>query len=237
VHTCIGHSVKRKIFPYEITNLRLQIKPYFRPLTPLDEAKLITPRSLLHAAGRLASDNLKHLKMTGSTLHQTIETWISALSLYNEDLLNQKPGPDEWSLGELYIHLIEETNYYFSQVDACIISNENTAEQITEDAETIFANNALPDIKIRGNNKLSTNLPPPVPIEDIRRKLHQLKDQLSSLAISIHISNCAGRTRHPRLGYFSATQWLQFADIHMRHHLRQKARIEAALRIPPGTRI
>ncbi len=173
--------------------------------------------------------------MIESKLHQTIETWISALSLYNEDLITQKPGTDEWSLGELYIHLIEETSYYLSQVDACITSNENTAEQITADAYTIFANNALPDIRIKGNTKLPTNLSPTARIEDIRRKMQQLKDQLSALAIGIHTSNCAGRTRHPGLGYFNATQWLQFADIHMRHHLRQKARIEAALRIPPDT--
>jgi hypothetical protein len=173
--------------------------------------------------------------MNKSALHQTLDTWLSALCLYNEDLIVKKPGPDEWSLAELYIHLIEETHYYFSQVGACIRSNEHAAEQFTADAETIFANNALPDIRIKGNAELSRDLSLAIRVEDIRREMQQLKDQLSALCIGIDTSAYAGKTRHPGLGYFNAKQWLQFADIHMRHHLRQKARIETRLGVHPDT--
>jgi hypothetical protein len=49
---------------------------------------------------------------------------------------------------------------------------------------------------------------------------------MSSAAIKITESPFGGKTKHPGLGYFSAHEWLQFADMHFRHHLRQKKRID-----------
>ena len=40
-----------------------------------------------------------------------------------------------------------------------------------------------------------------------------------------------GKTKHPGLGYFSAEEWLQFAEMHFRHHLRQKKRIDEFLKM------
>jgi hypothetical protein len=39
-----------------------------------------------------------------------------------------------------------------------------------------------------------------------------------------------GKSRHPGLGYFNAGEWLRFIEMHMRHHLRQKERIDAFLK-------
>ena len=39
-----------------------------------------------------------------------------------------------------------------------------------------------------------------------------------------------GKAKHPGLNYLNASEWLQFADMHMRHHLRQKKRIDDFLR-------
>jgi hypothetical protein len=34
------------------------------------------------------------------------------------------------------------------------------------------------------------------------------------------------KTKHPRLGYLNAKQWLRFIEIHLKHHLKQLERIE-----------
>jgi hypothetical protein len=34
------------------------------------------------------------------------------------------------------------------------------------------------------------------------------------------------KNKHPGLDYFNANEWLQFAEMHLRHHLRQKKRID-----------
>jgi hypothetical protein len=49
------------------------------------------------------------------------------------------------------------------------------------------------------------------------------------LCASHNLDNATGKTRHPGLLYFSALEWLRFAEMHMRHHFRQKKRIDEAL--------
>ncbi|MDB5279911.1 MAG: DinB family protein [Ferruginibacter sp.] len=53
---------------------------------------------------------------------------------------------------------------------------------------------------------------------------------MNDLAARIAASKFKGKTKHPGLDYFSATEWLQFVDIHFRHHLRQKKRIDDFLK-------
>ena len=59
--------------------------------------------------------------------------------------------------------------------------------------------------------------------------LLKLKDELNKAAALVSTRSGKGKTKHPGLHYFTAREWLQFADMHMRHHLRQKKRIEEFL--------
>ena len=56
-----------------------------------------------------------------------------------------------------------------------------------------------------------------------------IKEFLTQLAKHMtHISSADLRlkTRHPRLGYLNAQEWLRFIEIHLKHHLKQIKRIE-----------
>ena len=92
----------------------------------------------------------------------------------------------------------------------------------------MFANNEFPDARIEGppSNK---EIPQPDSIEALKVRLQQLENRASSLPALAGNSQRGGKIRHPRLGYFSAEEWLQFAGMHLRHHLRQKARIDSFL--------
>jgi hypothetical protein len=82
-------------------------------------------------------------------LDQSIDSWIKELEQYDFIQLCAKPSPTSWSLGQVCMHLIENTNYYVDQIKMCV----------------------------------------------------------------------------------NAREWFQFADMHFRHHLRQKKRIEKFLEI------
>jgi hypothetical protein len=169
-------------------------------------------------------------------LNETLDSWIAALSDYDLNVLLKTPDAENWSLGQLYMHLVSESGYYRLQIEACLKSNEHAEKDINENGKVIFANNSLPDMKIKRGGELSDDLPQPVCKEEIFYKLQELKIQLNSLAKQIDVTKCSGRTRHPGLGYFNAAQWLQFTEIHMRHHFRQKRAIEdrlVAIRMNP----
>jgi hypothetical protein len=159
-------------------------------------------------------------------LNETLNIWITALQNYDFDALVAKPDPETWSLGQVFLHLISETNYYIEQIEYCLIHHENASGQMTENGLLMFANNEFPDERIKNDAPSAQNIPQPTSKSDLLEQMLSLKTQLNLLWDKIMDIKPLGKTRHPGLGYFNAQEWVQFAEMHLRHHLRQRKRIE-----------
>src|SRR5690242_7193469 len=166
-----------------------------------------------------------------SQINITIDKWIDLANKYSLSTLLKKPSDESWSLGQVAMHIDAETNFYITQIETCLHSSENSTESMTDDAKTMFEQNSFLNIKIRRDDTLSQHYPQPESKDDLYDRMNKLKERLNSLVIKIHARNSKGKTMHPGLGYFNAEQWLQFAEMHMRHHLRQKATIETELNL------
>ena len=164
-------------------------------------------------------------------LESTIDTWIDALRHYDLNVLQTKPDKDSWSLGQVYMHILEDTNYYVGQIERCLTHSENQTGEKTDFAVKLFSNNDFPDQKIKGDSAASQSIPQPASKSELVKQMIQLKTRLTLLWFTVKNSNSTGKTKHPGLGYFDAQEWLRFSEIHMRHHLRQKRRIEDGLKI------
>ena len=154
--------------------------------------------------------------------------WLDALDAYNESELALRPAANSWSIGQVYMHLLSETGYFFEQAVHCAGSVENKQESWTPEAGYMFARNEFPDAIIEGppTNQLT---PQPVDRQHIRIGLEKLLETLDKLAPAL-ANDRGGKSRHPGLGYFNALQWLQFADMHLRHHKRQQQRLNEWLK-------
>ncbi len=162
-------------------------------------------------------------------LNETLDSWITALQDYDLVTLVKRPAPENWSLGQVYLHLITETSFYIGQIEYCLAHNENYPEQMAEDAAIIFDNNEFPDERIKNDAPSSQNVPQPTNKQDLLEQMLGVKTHLNYLWDKMIDHKFAGKTRHPGLGYFNAQEWFQFAELHLRHHLRQKKRIEDAI--------
>lgn len=127
------------------------------------------------------------------------------------------------------MHLIDATHYFITQTNICSATNEHAMEESSPAAKAIFARNSLPDRIIEGppSNALTQQ---PESKEQIIGDLMQLKAEITNMGILISESPFKGKAKHPGLHYFNAGEWLQFAEIHFRHHVRQKLRIDNFLR-------
>jgi len=157
----------------------------------------------------------------------TIQIYIDALDDYSLDMLRQPPLPGSWSLGQVYRHILDDTEWFVAQMAAALATNENSDKDMHRDAKWMFRNNGFPDVQIKGP-ATNTFIPQPESKEEFRGRLMAIKAEVIRLFGDVDASRAAGKTQHPGLLYFSAAEWLQFAEMHMRHHLRQKARIDAA---------
>jgi hypothetical protein len=158
----------------------------------------------------------------------TIDKWIIYLNDYTIEMLCRKPAPGAWSLGQVYIHIIDDTTFFIEQIETCLLSNANSECEMHADAKTMFANNAFPNVLLT-NPANSLNLLQPQNKGELLHSLMRIKDEVNYLYNAYNFAEATGKTRHPGLLYFNAMQWLQFAEMHLRHHLRQKKRIDDVL--------
>ena len=162
--------------------------------------------------------------------NHTIDTWINGLPTYNFSQLCKQPSPGKWSLGQLYLHLIRDTQFYLEQIRLCTMSNDHSTEEPVPFAKTLFAKNDFPDAMIEGGPS-NAFIPQPDSKDQLMNGLLDLKEEMKQAYQLILNSAFIGKTHHPGLGYFSAEEWFRFAEIHFRHHLRQKKRIDTFLDI------
>jgi hypothetical protein len=74
---------------------------------------------------------------------------------------------------------------------------------------------------------ISDKVPQPESIDQLNLDMRQLKTD--AFVLWQKTADARGKSKHPGLGYFTAQEWFQYVEMHMRHHLRQKARLDTYL--------
>jgi len=159
----------------------------------------------------------------------TIDRWIAALDNYTISQLCTKPSSCEWSIGQVYIHLIQDTGFYLDQLKACIVDNEHTHESASPHVLAMLRNNDFPDIVIEGHPS-NAAIAQPGSSGQLLAGLTQIRNEANALVTQIDGGTVNGKSLHPGFHYLSANEWLQLAEMHLRHHFRQKARIDDFLK-------
>lgn len=155
---------------------------------------------------------------------QSLSHWTSDLAALSEAQLMFRAPHGGWTLGQLYMHLIADTRFYVEQIRLCLVSNNHADGKMTSEAKEMFRNNAFPDIRIEGDPSHATMRQPESKME-LMQGFMDIRSAMEQMAEEIAVGTHHGKTRHPGFGYFSAQDWFQFADMHLRHHVRQKRRI------------
>jgi hypothetical protein len=167
--------------------------------------------------------------MVTEDFNRAMDVWIEELEEYDLVQLCTKPSANSWSLGQVYMHLIDDTNYYVDQIKICVTTNDNVAEEASQDAKAMFLKNSFPDQIIEGPPS-NANIRQPENKEQLMSALINLKSEMNTVGLLSAQTGFKGKTKHPGLGFFNAKEWLQFAEMHFRHHLRQKKRIDYFLK-------
>lgn len=161
--------------------------------------------------------------------NRSINYWMQALEGYDYETLCTRPSANDWSLGQVYMHLINETQYYIEQVHLCMTDREYMTGEMTDVAKGMFRQNGFPNERLTNDPAVVAKIQQPLSKEQVYDELAVLKQQMNVAGEQVLKDSCPGKTKHPGLGYFSADEWIKFADMHLRHHLRQKERVDVYL--------
>ena len=110
------------------------------------------------------------------------------------------------------------------------MSDNHAGEELVSFAKPMFLANEFSDKRLDGPPQ-NASTPQPGSKEEIRDGLQKVKLEIDEASKPMASSTFEGKCRHFALGYLSAGQWLQLADMHLRHHLRQKSRIDSYLKL------
>ncbi|MWV46368.1 DinB family protein [Paenibacillus sp. HJL G12] len=171
------------------------------------------------------------------TTQETIRKLDSVTHHYLEELdrfsmedLTRKPSEEEWSLGQMYMHLVHASLYmHLRNVRACAASADEvlTEGEKSERGEAAFANQAFPPVRIQVPPSPAYTPPQPDNKEQLREGLRSVLAEMRKAEPLARTAPVQNKLIHPGFGALNAAEWFMLVEMHYRHHLRQKERLES----------
>jgi len=161
--------------------------------------------------------------------NETIDIWLNALDSFTLKQLLIKPNEKSWSLGQLYCHIIDESKWYNKQIRISLLDKENSNIATTEKTRILMDRGSFEDIMIKGDPLISENIKQPRSINNLKSELEKLKKSTNEIWATMNSLSSHGKSKHPGMGYMTCFEWLRYSEMHMRHHLKQKERIQKFL--------
>ena len=160
-----------------------------------------------------------------ASIIKIVGAYKSKLSTYPDTNFHQTPPILGWSYSEVYSHIFDASLL-------SLIALENSAKGKGEDKPThfivkliLFFGTFPPAKKYKVPKRLIERVKKISKIE-ATDFINQFEKELDIAFPSISSAKKNSKTKHPRLGYLNAEQWLRFIEIHLKHHLKQLNRIE-----------
>lgn len=158
---------------------------------------------------------------------------LKAVSAAYSKLLTQIPAADfqttppdgGWSYSEVYCHIFDASILSLYQLEAS--TNGKGEKKPTHFiVKLILFFGRLPrQQKYKVPKRLESRVKK-ITIEEAAEFISQFLIRLTADYPEIGRADTRLKSKHPRLGYLNAAQWLRFIEIHLKHHLKQLKRIE-----------
>lgn len=158
--------------------------------------------------------------------------WISELDYYGKNQFKEKVKGEGWTIGQIYDHIVYGTyNFHLKKINECVTrTNGSSIGKKTFLGNIFFLLKSFPPFKIKGQpaSKYLPNQPEnPEKFKDEFYKFLKVIQRASKEAGEAKLDY---KTQHPALGMLNALEWLQLIEMHQRHHVRQKQRMDRTLR-------
>jgi hypothetical protein len=172
---------------------------------------------------------MKNNEMVYKKFIEVFNIWEKELNNYSYEQLSNKVEPDSWTLGQVYMHLIQATiGFHLPQVKICLENSANeTASKNMKGVISYYIFKGIPPIKIKVPASDTYTPKHPNSIAEIKDGFEKVKSTMETYSANF-AENKNGKTPHPGFGFLNASEWYNLVPWHWEHHLRQKSRIDQA---------
>ncbi len=173
-----------------------------------------------------------NVKKVYNDFEKTAHFLLGELNKYSLEQILQKPDEKSWSLGQLYNHLTLGTfNFNIKNIRKCIHLKENKNKSKSIPGILVFFIGTFPPFRFKVVDPLKYNPAKPESIAEIKENLSKLVLEMNNIKDDLISEKIFGKEKHPVLGYLNSYEWYKLIEMHFRHHLRQKERVEKKLGI------
>ena len=150
------------------------------------------------------------------TLPQSARFAGELQTLSQRDLAVRAPAVSKWSFGEQLEHLYRSSHYVLDRLEEAF-AGEHRRDHIGFWGVGLLVGGFIP-------RHAFPTIPPLEPhsgtLADITPLQESLHERLRNIGFGLpDVRSSAGKSRHPRMKFLTAGQWMFFADIHHRHHV------------------
>jgi len=163
----------------------------------------------------------------------TAKYYLKELDFYGKNQFKYKSTENDWSIGQIYDHLISGTcAYHLKQIENCLQKKGGSEKGKKKFKGTIlFFLKSFPNMRIKGvPATIYTPEQPESPVK-VKDELYKFIKVMQQTAKDI---DAAGQLKyklsHPSLGMMNAEEWYMLIEMHFRHHLKQKSRLDEIIR-------
>lgn len=159
----------------------------------------------------------------------TVGRYLVELENLDIEQLRAKPDEEEWSIGQMYMHLIQSAHsMQLRNVDQCLAGSEavlDNMEEKTENGKAAFALGSFPPIRIKVPASPQYTPRQPESKEQLIEGLRGVVERMKRTEIALSQAVEGHKILHPGFGALNAAEWFLLVEMHYRHHLPQLERL------------
>lgn len=172
------------------------------------------------------------MRSTGDALQAfeaTVERYVLELQNLSMEQLLAAPSEDEWSIGQMYIHLIQSAQFvHLRNVDQCLAGSDGvsgTTVEKTESGKAAFELGSFPPIRIKVPASPQYTPQQPDGKDQLIEGLRGVVERMKRTERTLSQTPASSKIVHPGFGALNATEWFLLVEMHYRHHLLQLERL------------
>ncbi len=175
--------------------------------------------------------NIKSKEILESYI-QNVNKWTIEIDKYTDSEYYKKFGSKKWSISEIMSHLIATANICAQKSIDC---SNNLGEKRKAGIKTMMFSmmDSFPPIRIE-IKEIPVGLesmynPEELSKDDAKKGLNATIELMKKAESMLKQADENIRIKHWAAGDFNAFQWFKSVEMHLRHHFRQKERIDKLL--------
>lgn len=173
---------------------------------------------------------MKSTKEVLKSFELTVERYLAELTKLNMDKIHRKLNEEDWSIGQMYVHLIQSAFMHLHNVEQCLAGSESTfnpTKEKTDQGKIVFKLEQFPAVRIKVPASPNYTPQPPESMEHLVEGLHSVVERMrntESVLLQVPVSN---KILHPAFGALNAQEWFMLIEMHYRHHFLQLDRLKS----------